>query len=127
MSATTPTIPDSSQPLFTIQQVSERVNLSKHTLRFWERELEGVIVPLRTKGGQRRYGIEHLLLIEEIKKMKNQGLSLFDIKRRYSNDQNRVNNNNLKSLTIDQLADQIAEIVKSTLYHFFEEEFPKKP
>ena len=51
----------------TIQEVSDRAGISKHTLRFWERELNGVIVPLRTKGGQRRYTLETLSrLLESI-------------------------------------------------------------
>ena len=43
-------------------------SVSKHTLRFWEKTLNGVIVPLRTKGGQRRYTKYHLQIINEIKK-----------------------------------------------------------
>ena len=66
----------------TIQQVSEKLDVPKPTLRFWEREFEGILVPLRTNGGQRRYAPEHVSVIEEIKMLKKAGLSLVDIKRK---------------------------------------------
>ena len=66
----------------TIQQVSQRLDVPKPTLRFWEREFEGILVPLRTNGGQRRYAPEHISVIEEIKMLKKAGLSLIQIKRK---------------------------------------------
>ena len=66
----------------TIQQVSQKLDVPKPTLRFWEREFEGILVPLRTNGGQRRYAPEHISVIEEIKMLKKAGLSLSEIKRR---------------------------------------------
>ena len=62
--------------MLTIQEVSQRLGLTPHTLRFWEKELERVIVPLRTKGGQRRYTLEHLFVIDEVKRLKNKADSL---------------------------------------------------
>ena len=104
----------------TIQEVSERLGLTTHTLRFWEKELEGVIMPLRTKGGQRRYTLEHLFVIDEIKRLKNKGLSLANIKEELDN---RYNNaaNSKEPQKVDLLANRIAEIVKSTIHSFFEE------
>ena len=108
-----------SMKTLTIQEVSDRANVSKHTLRFWERELDGVIVPLRTKGGQRRYTLKHLFIIEEIKRLKNKGLSLTDINaalnHRFTSNASYSTNN-----SVDALADRIAEIVKSAVYEFFE-------
>ena len=104
----------------TIQEVSERLGLTTHTLRFWEKELEGVIVPLRTKGGQRRYTLEHLFVIDEIKRLKTKGLSLANIKKELDN---RYNNapKSTQPQKVDLLANRIAEIVKSTIHSFFEE------
>ena len=103
----------------TIQEVSERLNLSKHTLRFWEKELEGIIVPLRTKGGQRRYTLEHLFIIEEIKRLKRKGMSLLGIKRKL----NSIHGNESDKTDpqeVDLLANQIAEIVRRAVYRYFE-------
>jgi DNA-binding transcriptional MerR regulator len=105
----------------TIKQASRRLNLSTHTLRFWEKELEGILTPLRTQGGQRRYTAEHLSLIEEIKRLKQKGLSLIDIKDKLTNS-SHAGWNSLNSSKIDILANQIAEIVKTAIHRFFETE-----
>jgi DNA-binding transcriptional MerR regulator len=105
----------------TIQEVSQRLGITTHTLRFWEKELEGVILPLRTKGGQRRYTLEHLFVIDEIKRLKNKGLSLANIKeeldKRYNNTPTTT-----EPQKVDLLANRIAEIVKSTIHSFFEQD-----
>ena len=105
----------------TIQEVSQRLKVTKHTLRFWEKELDGLIVPLRTQGGQRRYTPEHLFIIEEIRRLKRKGLSLVHIKNKLDNSYNAEEDNS-NSPRIDLLANQIAEIVKSAIYRFFEGE-----
>jgi DNA-binding transcriptional MerR regulator len=110
---------EKSLKMLTIQDVSRRLDVSTHTLRFWEKELAGVIVPLRTKGGQRRYTLEHLFVIDEIKRLKAKGLSLIDIRRELDH---RYNSHGEKSSpeNIDHLANQIADLVKSTIRHFLE-------
>jgi DNA-binding transcriptional MerR regulator len=104
-----------------VREVSEKLGVSAPTLRFWEKELEGVIVPFRTKGGQRRYTLEHLFVIDEIKRLRKKGLSLANIRKefdqRYSS---TVNSSNPQK--IDLLANRVANIVKSTIHNFFEEE-----
>lgn len=109
------------QKTLTIKEVSQWLGVSRHTLRFWERELSGIIVPLRTEGGQRRYTLDHLLLIKEIKRMKKQGLSLVDIKENFSKNNNNPyeNSDNNK---IDLLANQIADIVRSAISNFLKQE-----
>lgn len=105
----------------TIQAVSQRAEVTKHTLRFWENELKGVLVPLRTQGGQRRYTSEHLFIIEEIKRLKREGFRLVDIKKKLDKNYNNVPENS-NSQKINFLANQIAEIVRSTIYSFFQRE-----
>jgi DNA-binding transcriptional MerR regulator len=105
----------------TIKQASQRLNLTPHTLRFWEKKLEGILTPLRTQGGQRRYTPEHLSLIEEIKRLKQKGLSLIDIKDNLTNPYN-ANDGNSNPSKIEILANQIAEIVKSTVYDLLQKE-----
>ena len=104
----------------TIQEVSKRVNVAKPTLRFWEKELPGVIVPLRTRGGQRRYTREHILVIEEIKKLKQDGLNLLEIKRELA-DGTENSGDFPKAETIDILANQIAQMVKAKICRFLQE------
>ena len=104
----------------TIQEVSERLGITTHTLRFWERELDGLIMPLRTKGGQRRYALEHLFVIDEIKRLKNKGLSLANIREELDNRYNNFTTSK-DPQKVDLLANRIAELVRSTLSSFFEE------
>jgi DNA-binding transcriptional MerR regulator len=106
--------------MLTIQEVSERLGLTTHTLRFWEKAMEGLIVPLRTKGGQRRYTLEHLFVIDEIKRLKNKGMSLANIRKELNNRYNHDGNSE-QPQKVDYLANRIAEIVKSTIHSFFEE------
>jgi len=109
----------------TIQEVSARAGISKHTLRFWERELNGVIMPLRTKGGQRRYTLEHVLVVEEIKRLKGKGYSLDDIKR----DLNRRFNTESEYYNqqrADILANKIAEMVRTAIFSFLEDKTVKQ-
>ena len=65
---------------FTISQLNEMLNISGPTLRFWEGEFEGILTPLRTPGGQRRYTDEHIKVLERIINLKEKGLKLAEIK-----------------------------------------------
>lgn len=97
--------------------------VSTHTLRFWEKTLSGIIVPLRTKGGQRRYTKQHLNIISEIKQMKKTGLSLSDINVKM--DDTNKNGEGERVDKIDLLANQIAEVVKSSIYDFLADDEKK--
>jgi DNA-binding transcriptional MerR regulator len=103
----------------TIQEVSMRSGVPTHTLRFWEKELAGIIVPERTKGGQRRYTMDDLLIIEKIKDFKGNGLSLNDIKSRMTSHLNS-NEDAYNQAKADILANKIAEIVRSVVFHYLE-------
>lgn len=104
-------------PQFTIQQLSERLNVPKPTLRFWEKELEGIIVPLRTPGGQRRYTNIHITVLEKIKELRDSGKSIPEIKTYFNN-----KNNNGKPIddetAIDILTERITELVKMEITNF---------
>jgi len=66
-------------PLFTIKQVSAQCGVSGSTLRFWEKKFPGLLAPVRSHGGQRRYSAQHLALIQRIKQLKDEGMSLDSI------------------------------------------------
>lgn len=104
--------------LYTIQQLSTRLKIPKPTLRFWEKELEGALMPLRTKGGQRRYTVEHIFVLEEIQKLKKEGMSLTDIKRALGNGESR-HHQNLDLNGMDILVERIAKVVGKEIARFF--------
>lgn len=105
--------------LLSIQEVSGTLRVPKHTLRFWEKELDGIIAPLRTQGGQRRYTAGNISVVAEIKKLRKREMSLAEIKRKLSNS-NKAKGDHSNSSRIDVLANRVAEVVKSEVYRFFE-------
>ena len=107
------------EPLFTIQQISSKLNIPKPTLRYWKKALGGIILPIRTQGSQRRYTAEHISIIRDIVGLKNQGMSLVEIKKEIGNSKN-VKSYHSDPGRVDLLADQIAEIVRAEVYRFFE-------
>ena len=109
---------DRQKEIFSIQQVSLKLNIPKATLRFWEKELNSIIVPLRTQGGQRRYTLDHISTIEEVKKLRENGMHLSEIKRYFKN-RSRNYDSRAGSKEIDFLADHIPKIVRSEIYNFF--------
>ncbi len=103
--------------LFTISQLSSLLNVSKPTLRFWEKEFSGILVPLRTTGGQRRYNAEHVEIVTKIRSLKNAGMKLDEI---------RMNMNRTMAgqyadpSSVDILAERVAEIVKKEIVRYLE-------
>jgi len=89
----------------TIQQLSQKPNIPKHTLRFWEKEFVGILVPSRTNGRQRRHTSEDVSLIERINGLRKGGMSLTGIRERLSdNDKGEYQN----SYKIDLLANGVS-------------------
>ena len=107
--------------LLSIQDVSNLLKIPKPTLRFWEKELDGIIVPIRTDGGQRRYTAENISVVEEIKELRKRGMSLAEIKRKLS-DSNNAKAGNSNSNQLDLLANRVAEVVKAEVSKFLEGE-----
>jgi DNA-binding transcriptional MerR regulator len=100
---------------FRIQDVSKELELPRSTIRYWEMEFPEHVRPMRTNGGQRRYCTESIAMIEEIKKMRANGMSLAAIRRKlgYDDKSEYQNSNN-----IDFLAKKVADVVKAEVYAF---------
>ena len=107
--------------MLTIREVSRRFNITTHTLRFWEKELEGILIPFRTPGGQRRYTKDDLLIISKIKQLKKEGLSLARIKKRLEKEK-EDSPNQTSNPNIQQIANEIADMVRSTIQSILQEE-----
>ena len=52
-----------------ISAASEITGVEIHTLRYWEREFEAFLNPVRTEGGQRRYRAEDIETVFTIKRL----------------------------------------------------------
>ena len=86
-------------------------------MRFWEKEFQGVLVPIRTEGGQRRYRANHIKIIEEIKALKKAGKSLAEIKDSLQQD-SELRIDRQDSETIDLLAKRIAEVLRDEIFNY---------
>lgn len=104
---------------YSIGEVSKRLNVFCHTLRFWEKELGDILVPLRTKGGQRRYTEDHLFLVEQIKFLRSKGMSLAEIQARMTGEESDKTGNYEE---IDRVAREIAGIVRMALQSFLQKQ-----
>jgi len=114
---------DHDKPLLSIQQISLKLDIPRSTLRFWEKELAGFILPVRTSGGQRRYGLEDLSIIGKVKECRARGMSLSEIKVRLSAEsQDVVKQSQLGN--IDLLAERVAAVIKAEIYTFLSEQAP---
>lgn len=104
---------------YTIHQVSLMLEVPKPTLRFWESELGGIIDPIRTPGGQRRYNDKHVYIINNIKTMRENGKTLSEIKEKLKNT-GKPESKSTGDINIDFLADRVSQLVKSEVLRFFE-------
>jgi DNA-binding transcriptional MerR regulator len=96
--------------------VSEKLRVPPRTLRFWEKELNVLLVLFRTLGEQRRYTSQNLVVLEEVKRCPESGLSLLEIIARI----NRCGEGeSLPSQKVNLLASRVAEAVKTEVYNFF--------
>jgi PAS domain-containing protein len=58
----------SEEPTFTISEVAMMVGLTAHTIRIWERRY-GLITPQRSAAGHRRYGLDEVQLLQQMKQV----------------------------------------------------------
>src|SRR5690242_9246983 len=62
--------------LYTVGEVATLLGVSPHTVRAWERR-HGIVRPVRTASGQRRYRAEDVELLRDVKRaVERDGLSL---------------------------------------------------
>lgn len=101
--------------LLTISEVSERLKIPKHTLRFWGREFGDLLTPQRTKGGQRRFTSEDLYWIKQIAKFRGRGMSLSRIKTELA--QGGRETPSFEG-SLELLASRVSDLVKAEVYHF---------
>lgn len=101
----------------TIQEVSDRLGLPKSTIRYWEKELNGLISPMRTPGGQRRYSESDMGVITAVSNYKKMGLSLSQVKKQILHQSLQFQN--VDQLQIEHLANRITGVIRQEIYNFF--------
>ena len=109
---------EGKEQYFTISQLNEMLNITGPTLRFWECEFAGILTPLRTPGGQRRYTDAHIKVLERIISLKEKGLKLAEIKAEMARE-NHVMPGKEFSDNIDILTERITKAVRKEIQQFF--------
>lgn len=74
---------------YTIKEASKRLGVETHVLRYWEEELGCAIK--RNEMGHRYYDSKNIQMFEQIQRLKEQGLSLKDIRVAIEKYQKEVN------------------------------------
>ncbi len=98
-----------------IREVSRITNTPSHTIRFWEQELEGIVVSRRSRGGQRQYSPQTVQMIEEIRRLRREGVSLQKIRQMLGSSQN---DDSSRVHGIDALAERVSALVRQEIYSF---------
>ena len=75
----TPDWSDMDHGLFSISVAAELADLHPQTLRVYERE--GLLEPVRSAGGTRRYSRNDILRLQQISALTGEGLNLAGIRR----------------------------------------------
>lgn len=105
----------------TIQDVSILLKVPKSTLRYWEQAFGSLIKPLRTSGGQRRYGQEQIDLFRKIVALKKDGRKIAQIKEILDHAGTSHHKTDIKEKeTVESLANRIAVLVNQEVKKFFE-------
>jgi len=104
---------------FTIGQLNAMLDISGPTLRYWEGEFAGILTPLRTPGGQRRYTDEHIKILKKIIRLKAQGLKLVEIKSEMERDHQALSAGGLNG-EIDILTERISRAVRKEIQQFLQ-------
>ena len=58
-----------SEPFISINELSKRLDVPAHTLRYWEREFPAAVRPVTGAGGRRYYRAETVAALERIKEL----------------------------------------------------------
>lgn len=102
-----------------IQEVSDKTGLPKSTLRYWEKEFNGIISPGRTSGGQRRYQYHHIEIFRNIRSLKKEGKSIPEIRELFSEQGHTANTEDeTHYASVEMLAHRIAGLVSEEVNRF---------
>ena len=109
---------ENQEILYTIQEASEKLNIPKSTLRYWEKELDAFISPVRTNGGQRRYQVEDLMIINRVRQLRASGMGMPEIKSKLKKE-HRSPRHNIDVQQIDFLAKRLEQVIRKEIHRFF--------
>ncbi|HHE46308.1 MAG TPA: MerR family transcriptional regulator [Bacteroidetes bacterium] len=113
--AKTAPMPDA---LYSISQVNALTGVPKSTIRFWEKEFNQFLSPLRTAGNQRRYDSKAVEIIARINQLVNtEGYTLEGARRKMSDLEKSFekSQNNTKG-QLNELAETMSDYLLQKLF-----------
>ena len=115
---------DATQVLYSISQVNALTGVPKSTIRFWEKEFEEFLTPLRTTGNQRRYDENTVSIVREINQLVNvEGYTLEGARRKMSDHTvQQGSNDNNSGVQLDELAATMSDYLLKRLFERVQEE-----
>ncbi|NQT35384.1 MerR family transcriptional regulator [bacterium] len=115
---------EATQVLYSISQVNALTGVPKSTIRFWEKEFEEFLIPLRTTGNQRRYDEKAVSIVQEINQLVNgEGYTLEGARRKMSdNPVQQGSNDNNSGVQLDELAATMSDYLLKRLFERVQEE-----
>ena len=100
--------------LYSIKDISKRLNVPRSTIRYWEKELNGICTSIRTKGGQRRYTEKHITVFRTVLRLKRRGFQLREIEQKLI--ENGIHDNGgFETINVTAFAEYVAEAVKKEI------------
>ena len=115
---------EATQVLYSISQVNALTGVPKSTIRFWEKEFEEFLTPLRTTGNQRRYDEKTVSIVTEINQLVNvEGYTLEGARRKMSDHADKQgSNDNNSGVQLDELAATMSDFLLKRLFERVHEE-----
>ncbi len=115
---------EATQVLYSISQVNALTGVPKSTIRFWEKEFEEFLTPLRTTGNQRRYDEKAVSIVQEINQLVSvEGYTLEGARRKMSdNTVQQGSNDNNSGVQLDELAATMSDYLLKRLFERVQEE-----
>ncbi len=107
-----------SNALYSISQVNALTGVPKSTIRFWEKEFDEFLIPLRTAGNQRRYDIKTVEVIGRINQLVNSEGYTLEGARRKMNDLEKPQDNsgNNSKAQLNELAETMSDYLLQKLF-----------
>ncbi len=113
-----------AEKLFSISQVNAITGVPKSTIRFWEKEFQEFLAPLRTDGNQRRYDERTVDIIKKIDHLVNtDGFTLDGARRQLNGQMSRTKSPpDSQDRRLDELAETMSDYLLQKLFERVREE-----
>ena len=105
-----------SDILYSISQVNALTGVPTSTIRFWEKEFQDFLTPLRTAGNQRRYNTKMVSMIDTINQLVNSEGYTLEGARRKMNGKTVSDSDNKPQKQMDGMVQTMSDYLLKKLF-----------